>query len=65
MLLYFHANAEDVILANELLENIKNFLKIHVIAVEYPGYGLFQKQWQRRHSDMPIINQNLSKQEKA
>lgn len=43
VLLYFHANAEDVILAHELLENIKNFLKIHVIAVEYPGYGLFQK----------------------
>ena len=43
VLLYFHANAEDVILAHELLENVKNFLKIHVVAVEYPGYGLFQK----------------------
>ena len=40
-LIYFHANAEDIILSHELLENIKTFLKVHVIAVEYPGYGIY------------------------
>ena len=41
VLIYFHANAEDAVRANELVENLMRFLRVHVIAVEYPGYGLF------------------------
>ena len=26
---------------------------VHVIAIEYPGYGLFQEKRQRRHSEEP------------
>lgn len=51
VILYFHANAEDVGLASEFLRPIKetlyvrrrvfeiNFPKAHILAVEYPGYG--------------------------
>lgn len=41
ILVYFHANAEDIILAKELLEHMQCFLKVNILAVEYPGYGLY------------------------
>ena len=41
MMIYFHANAEDVVLAHELLDYIRTLLRVHIIAVEYPGYGLY------------------------
>lgn len=53
MLVYFHANAEDIVLSHELLENIKRFLKVHVISVEYPGYGLYQARYQKRTGRRP------------
>ena len=53
VLVYFHANAEDIMLSHELLDNIKRFLKIHVISVEYPGYGLYQAQFQKRAGRQP------------
>jgi pimeloyl-ACP methyl ester carboxylesterase len=40
--LYFHGNAEDVGLAFEMLTTFGEELKMHVLAVEYPGYGLYK-----------------------
>jgi len=39
--IYFHGNAEDLGLAYELLDHLKSSLKVHVLAVEYPGYGIY------------------------
>ena len=41
MMIYFHGNAEDVGLAMELLAFVKDMLKVHVLAMEYPGYGVY------------------------
>ena len=41
MIIYFHANAEDIVLANELLDYMRSLLRVNIIAVEYPGYGLY------------------------
>ena len=40
-MLYFHGNAEDVGLAYELMDHLRSTLMIHVIAMEYPGYGIY------------------------
>jgi hypothetical protein len=42
LLMYFHGNAEDVGLASELLDYIRSLLKVHVLAMEYPGYGIYE-----------------------
>lgn len=39
--LYFHANAEDLGRAHKFLNYISTYLKMHVLAVEYPGYGIY------------------------
>ena len=62
MLIYFHANAEDIVLSHELLENIKRFLKVHVISVEYPGYGLYQARYQKRTGRRPAPTKMSVKQ---
>ena len=41
LMIYFHGNAEDIGLAYELLDHLRNTLKLHVLAVEYPGYGIY------------------------
>jgi len=41
ILLYFHANAEDIVLSHELLDYMRTLLKINILAVEYPGYGIY------------------------
>jgi hypothetical protein len=40
--LYFHANAEDLGRAYKFLTYINVYLRMHVLAVEYPGYGVYQ-----------------------
>ena len=40
--LYFHANAEDLGRTYKFLTYIHLYLKMHVIAVEYPGYGVYE-----------------------
>ena len=47
-MIYFHANAEDIVLSNELLDYIRALLKINIIAVEYPGYGIYTDKFQKR-----------------
>lgn len=39
--MYFHGNAEDLGLAWELLDHLRSSLKMHVLAMEYPGYGIY------------------------
>ena len=40
-MIYFHGNAEDVGYASDLLDYVRTLLKVHVLAVEYPGYGIY------------------------
>jgi fermentation-respiration switch protein FrsA (DUF1100 family) len=42
LLLYFHGNAEDIGLAYDLLHVFGFKMKMHVLAIEYPGYGLYK-----------------------
>ncbi|EAR97519.2 alpha/beta superfamily hydrolase (macronuclear) [Tetrahymena thermophila SB210] len=42
-LLYFHGNGEDINLSYDLLSHMKNNLEINVIAMEYPGYGIYEE----------------------
>ena len=41
-LLFFHGNAEDLGSALRLLKHMRNSLDTHIIAVEYPGYGVYK-----------------------
>ncbi len=50
-LLYFHGNAEDIGHSISLLNSMRNFLKINVMAMEYPGYGL-ANHYQRNPHEM-------------
>ena len=49
-LIYFHANAEDIVLAKELLDYIRVLLRVNVLAVEYPGYGIYTEEHQKRYN---------------
>lgn len=42
VLVYFHGNAEDIGLAYDMLLHIRNSLMVHVLAIEYPGYGVYK-----------------------
>lgn len=42
MIIYFHGNAEDIGLAYDFLYQMGHELKMHVLAVEYSGYGLYK-----------------------
>lgn len=44
ILIYFHGNAEDVGLSYEMLDHIRSTLKLNVLAVEYPGYGIYKEE---------------------
>ena len=44
VLIYFHGNAEDVGLSYEMLDHLRSSLKLNVLAVEYPGYGIFAEE---------------------
>ena len=41
VLLYFHGNAEDICLTYEILDMLRSYLGVHVLAMEYPGYGVY------------------------
>ena len=40
-MLFFHSNAEDLKLCYDLADLFRTVLHINVLAVEYPGYGLY------------------------
>ena len=42
VLLYFHGNAEDVGTAYDFLRTLQRSVHVHVLAVEYPGYGIYR-----------------------
>lgn len=42
VILFFHGNAEDLGLAFDLLYLIGQRLQMHILAVEYPSYGLYK-----------------------
>eukprot|EP00826_Nyctotherus_ovalis_P051345 TRINITY_DN6411_c0_g1_i3.p1 TRINITY_DN6411_c0_g1~~TRINITY_DN6411_c0_g1_i3.p1 ORF type:complete len:316 (+),score=13.58 TRINITY_DN6411_c0_g1_i3:116-1063(+) len=44
LLVYFHGNAEDVGQTCGLLETLSNYLNVHVLAMEYPSYGIYPGQ---------------------
>jgi hypothetical protein len=50
MLVYFHANAEDIVLAHELLDYMRSLLRINIISIEYPGYGIYTEEHQKRYN---------------
>ena len=41
IMLYFHANAEDIGQAKKLLSYLRELLGYNIIALEYPGYGIY------------------------
>ncbi len=41
-MIYFHANGEDIALIKSLMNELRNSLNIHIIAPEYPNYGLYK-----------------------
>jgi hypothetical protein len=41
LMIYYHGNAEDVGSAQDLLNHISNTLKIHILAIEFQGYGMY------------------------
>ena len=43
LLIYYHANAEDIGLCYEMLDHIRSTVRINIIAPEYPGYGVYNK----------------------
>ena len=42
VLVHFHANGEDISLTQPLMEQIVQKLKLNIICMEYPGYGIYQ-----------------------
>lgn len=44
VLVYFHGNAEDVGLSYNLMDHLRCALRVHVLAVEYPNYGVYPGQ---------------------
>lgn len=43
-LIYFHGNAEDIGLSYEMLDHLRTSLKINILAMEYPTYGIYEDQ---------------------
>jgi dienelactone hydrolase len=43
VLLFFHANAEDLGMCFSMLKHMRDQFKVNVMAIEYPGYGLLSK----------------------
>ena len=41
MLLYFHGNGEDLGMCYFTMSCFKRRLNVRILAMEYPGYGLF------------------------
>ncbi len=41
-MLYFHGNAEDIGLSYDFVYDLREEFKINVVAIEYPGYGVYK-----------------------
>ncbi|EAR96191.1 alpha/beta superfamily hydrolase (macronuclear) [Tetrahymena thermophila SB210] len=42
LLIYFHGNAEDLGYSYDFVSNLRRYIRVNVLAVEYPGYGLYK-----------------------
>lgn len=42
LMIYFHGNAEDIHISHEQCKLISNYVNVSVLAMEYPGYGLYR-----------------------
>lgn len=42
ILVYFHANAEDLGMSFHMMKHMRDKFKVNVLAVEFPGYGLLE-----------------------
>lgn len=42
IILYFHANAEDIGITYSLVKQFTDQLKVNAVIVEYPGYGIYK-----------------------
>ena len=42
ILIFFHGNAEDLRISYDLVDMFRSVLNVNVIAIEYPGYGLYK-----------------------
>lgn len=42
VVMYFHANSEDIGTAFHFVKHMRDQFKVNVISIEYPGYGLLQ-----------------------
>lgn len=51
MIIYFHANAEDIGLSYPLLESMRTGARFNVLAPEYPGYGTYKETTVRTKDD--------------
>jgi len=40
--MYFHGNAEDIGLSYEMLDHLRSSLKVNILAVEFPNYGIYK-----------------------
>lgn len=43
VIIFFHANAEDLGMSYGVIKHMRDQFKVNVLAVEYPGYGLLSK----------------------
>lgn len=43
LIIYFHANAEDLGLCYDMLDHIRQTMRINLLIPEYPGYGIYTK----------------------
>lgn len=43
LLIYFHANAEDLGNSYLFLDHLRTQLRVNVLAPEYPGYGIYKE----------------------
>jgi len=41
--IFFHGNAEDMGISYEMLDHLRTALRINILAVEYPGYGIYDE----------------------
>ena len=42
IIVYFHANAEDLKSSYPMLDYLRKALDVWVISMEYPGYGIYE-----------------------
>ena len=41
-MVFFHGNSEDIIQSFVLYKNLSIYLNLHILVVEYPGYGIYK-----------------------